>query len=65
MIQKIKSFSNPNKEYEVNITELDASCTCPDYVYRKKVCKHILKVLEKQDIKNFSPDSLPQEEAPF
>lgn len=38
-----KSHTDPNKSYTINIS--DKSCTCPDFTYRKKICKHLKKYI--------------------
>jgi len=45
-IVKVKSFTDPNVEYEVDIT--NKTCTCPAYWKTKKPCKHIKKVMEER-----------------
>lgn len=46
---QVKSFSNKNKKYFVQIYENKKfSCTCPDYVYNEyHECKHIKRVKAK------------------
>lgn len=41
-IIKVKSETHPNKEYEINIV-LD-TCSCPDFTYRNRRCKHLKKI---------------------
>jgi putative transposase len=33
-----------NKQYEVDVSSQEDSCTCPDHTYRKTQCKHIVAV---------------------
>lgn len=48
-IIKVKSFTNPKKEYFVRFKDDEWHCNCPDFLMRGKelgVCKHILKVIK-------------------
>ena len=42
---KYYSQTDPHKFYTISVTDDDITCTCPDFVYRKKkknmFCKHI------------------------
>ena len=42
---KYYSQTDPKKFYTISVTDDDITCTCPDFVYRKKkknmFCKHI------------------------
>ena len=38
-----QSHTDPNKSYTINIS--NKSCTCPDFTYRKKICKHLKKYI--------------------
>ena len=46
----IKSFTNQNKKYELDL--LNNTCTCPNYVYVQKakggMCKHLLSIIGKK-----------------
>lgn len=43
---RVPSFRS-NKEYVVRQEEKKWTCTCPSYMKRKKVCKHIQRIREK------------------
>ena len=36
---RFESSSNPGEHYDVNLTY---KCSCPDFQYNKRVCKHII-----------------------
>ena len=38
-----QSHTDPNKSYTINIS--NKSCTCPDFTYRNRVCKHLKKYI--------------------
>ena len=42
---KYRSHTDEKKWYKISVTDDDITCTCPDFVYRKKkknmFCKHI------------------------
>ena len=40
LIKSISSFSNPSIKYDVDI--IAQTCTCPHYVHKKAICKHIV-----------------------
>ena len=52
VVARVKSLTNPDKEYEVTISISyngkwvirDYSCTCEDYIYRRRICKHVYLV---------------------
>lgn len=42
----IQSSSSKDKEYEVTILDTGiGACSCPDFEYRRRQCKHIIRVL--------------------
>lgn len=42
----IESMTDKTKEYEVTIVDSGiGACSCPDFEYRRRQCKHIIKVL--------------------
>jgi uncharacterized Zn finger protein len=41
---EVQSQSDPDTSYTVDVQE--ASCTCPDHVYRGTTCKHLGRVAE-------------------
>jgi predicted nucleic acid-binding Zn finger protein len=41
---KVKSFTDPKKEYMIYKTEDGYKCTCPDFVLRGHKCKHIRRL---------------------
>lgn len=38
-IKNIQSSTNPEQYYECNFTK--NTCTCPDFKYRNRICKHL------------------------
>lgn len=38
---KVKSFTDPKKEYTLVKTDDGYRCNCPDYILRDRKCKHI------------------------
>ena len=53
-IYKIKSRSNPNYEYSVELDEngFDINCNCPHYTYRHKACYHVRVAQKLFDVEN-------------
>lgn len=49
---EVPSFSNPNKTYIV-VEKEDGSwqCSCPVWIYRRKICKHI-KMVQNGETEN-------------
>lgn len=47
---KVRSESDPHKWYQVVLERwgrgYKAKCSCPDYIYRRRRCKHIREALE-------------------
>lgn len=39
IIKEIQSESDTNKFYTCNLTK--NTCTCSDFIYRKRICKHL------------------------
>ena len=45
---EVQSMSNKNKTYEVTLIDQGlGACSCPDFQYRMRQCKHIAEVLIK------------------
>lgn len=45
---QVVSMTDKNKIYEVTILDKGVgACTCPDFEYRQRQCKHIAEVLIK------------------
>jgi hypothetical protein len=50
----VRSLSKPNKFYQVVKVRVKGTrnykymCTCPDFVFRQKICKHIRIFKEKE-----------------
>lgn len=43
--QEVESFSTPGKKYVVTQKEDGTwQCSCPQWIYRRKICKHIKAV---------------------
>lgn len=48
-LYEVRSFTDPNKTYVVDVVE--RTCTCPAFIYGVRVpCKHILAALEVDPI---------------
>ena len=42
---EVTSMSNKNKVYEVTLIDQGlGSCSCPDFTYRMRQCKHIAEI---------------------
>jgi hypothetical protein len=59
--QKLSGVSvkniEPNKwlvkdKYTVSFADNGFTCTCPDFRFRRKICKHIFAVLVKEELPN-------------
>jgi len=46
LIAKVLSDSDDETFYSISLVKKQYFCTCPHNQYRKKTCKHILKVKE-------------------
>ena len=44
---EVRSQSDPDKTYTVDLSGDDPSCTCPDHRYRGTSCKHILAAADE------------------
>ena len=40
----VPSFTKPGVEYVVEHRDGEWTCTCPDFTFRRRVCKHIAQV---------------------
>lgn len=45
----IRSFTDPDKVYKVSQRQNgDYACSCPAWIYRRKLCKHIEAVIQQE-----------------
>ena len=45
VVQLFVTSSRGHKQYRIDITDKDATCTCPDCTIRNVLCKHLILVL--------------------
>ena len=49
---EVPSFTNPDKIYIVSLTKNgEYQCSCPQWIFRRKECKHI-KMIKEREIDN-------------
>jgi len=53
---EVPSFTNPDKIYTVSLTKNgEYQCSCPQWIFRRKECKHIKMIRERENIEIIKP----------
>jgi hypothetical protein len=63
-VWSVQSESKRKKSYSVTLTSTPISCSCKDWLDRRRHCKHIYAVIERLRSKGVGPYDIPKMQVP-